>query len=58
MPCCPHPWTMSTLSGGSRNQRPQNQGSLQGTLQQVLGSGSWELEPLSWWARLQVLILT
>ncbi|XP_057349130.1 histone-lysine N-methyltransferase 2B isoform X3 [Manis pentadactyla] len=35
MPCCPHPWTMSTLSGGSRNQRPQNQGSLQGTLQQL-----------------------
>ena len=28
MRCCPHPWTTSMLSGGSRNQRPQNQGSL------------------------------
>lgn len=40
MPCCPRPWTMSTLSGGSRSQRPQNQGSLQGTPQQVLGNGA------------------
>lgn len=57
MPCCPHPWTMSTLSGGSRNQRPQNQDSLQGTRQQVLGSRCWKPEPWSWWTRLQVLIL-
>lgn len=54
---CLHPWTMSTLSGGNRNQRAQNQGSLQGTPQQVLGSGGWKPEPLCCWARLQVLML-
>lgn len=57
MPCCPHPWTMSTLSGGSRNLRPQNQDSLQGTPQQVLGIGDWKPGPLSWWDMLSVLIV-
>lgn len=57
MLCCPPPWTMSTLNGGSRNQRLQNQGSLQGTPQQVFGSRGWKPEPLSLWTRLRVLIL-
>lgn len=54
---CPHPLTTSMLSGDSRNQRPQNLDSLQGTHQQQLVSSGDVASTLLSVARPWVLIL-